>query len=54
MVPDFYNIFDTLYSRNKGPYLLGKEITYVDFAVFQALDNDAAVGATPVRIYISR
>jgi glutathione S-transferase len=47
-VPYFYSIWDDLYSRNSGPYLLGNEVTYADFAVFQALDNDEAVGAAPV------
>jgi len=46
-VPYFYEIWDNFYSRNAGPYLLGNEITYVDFAVFQALDNDEAVGSAP-------
>ena len=47
-VPYFYSIWDNLYSRNAGPYLLGDQVTYVDFAVFQALDNDEAVGTAPV------
>ncbi|OCT44697.1 Glutathione S-transferase P 10 [Cladophialophora carrionii] len=49
-VPYFYSIWDKLYSRNAGPYLLGNQVTYVDFAVFQALDNDEAVGAAPASV----
>lgn len=47
-VPRFYSAFADYYARSGGPYLLGDVITYADFAVFQALDNDAAVGAAPV------
>jgi prostaglandin-H2 D-isomerase / glutathione transferase len=51
VVPAFYKIFDTYYSRDtSGPYLLGDRVTYVDFAVFQALDNDTAVGAEPASV----
>lgn len=50
VVPNIYAIWDNFYSRNAGPYLLGKEVTYVDFAVFQALDNDQAVGALPASV----
>ena len=48
-VSGFYSIWDKLYSQNGGPYVLGDQVTYADFAVFQALDNDEAVGAAPVR-----
>ncbi|KAJ9613246.1 hypothetical protein H2200_003188 [Cladophialophora chaetospira] len=49
-VPYFNSIWDNLYSRNDGPYLLGDQVTYADFAVFQALDNDEAVGTSPASI----
>ncbi|KAH8891184.1 hypothetical protein GQ53DRAFT_687416 [Thozetella sp. PMI_491] len=47
-VPNYYAIFSDFYSRNtSGPYLLGDQPTYADFAVFQALDNDAVTGNAP-------
>jgi glutathione S-transferase len=47
-VKHFYDIFDDYYSRDtSGPYLLGKQVTYVDFAVYMALDNDARTGGAP-------
>jgi len=49
-VPYFHSIWDNLYSRHTGPYLLGNQVTYVDFAIFQALDNDEAVGTLPASI----
>ncbi|KIW12687.1 hypothetical protein PV08_09965 [Exophiala spinifera] len=50
VVPEFYRIFDSYYSKTDGPYLLGNTVSYVDFAVFQVLDNDAAVGAEPEHV----
>jgi len=45
-VPEFHQIFSHYYDQNpEGPYLLGKDISYADFAVFQALDNDRNIGA---------
>lgn len=33
------------YSQDSsGPYLLGNMITYADFAVYQAIDNDIRLG----------
>jgi len=45
-VPRFYSVWDRLYAQNSGPYLLGNTVTYADFVVFQALDNDEAIGVT--------
>ncbi|KAK4072907.1 uncharacterized protein Triagg1_5584 [Trichoderma aggressivum f. europaeum] len=48
-VKKFQGLFTDFYSRNaSGPYLLGDKPTYVDFAVFQALDNDEVIGHGPV------
>ncbi|OAP65733.1 hypothetical protein AYL99_01705 [Fonsecaea erecta] len=44
----YHGIWDKFYSRHPGPYLLGDTITYADFAVFQALDNDEVLGWTAV------
>ena len=50
-VSHFYDIFNDYYSRDpSGPYLLGKQVTYVDFAVYMALDNDAKTGGAPVSV----
>jgi prostaglandin-H2 D-isomerase / glutathione transferase len=51
-VPEFHQILSHFYSLHEGPYLLGNEITYTDFAVFQALDNDKAIGAITVRTFL--
>ncbi|KAF7561657.1 hypothetical protein G7046_g2487 [Stylonectria norvegica] len=49
-VPHYYNIFSTFYSTDKtGPYLLGNKPTYVDFAIFQVIDNDSVIGTSPVK-----
>lgn len=49
IVPKFYNLMAQLYrQQNQGPYLLGETITYVDFAVFQAVDNDTVTKTIPV------
>ncbi|EGR46921.1 uncharacterized protein TRIREDRAFT_49946 [Trichoderma reesei QM6a] len=47
-VTKFNDLFTHFYSLdNSGPYLLGSRPTYVDFAVFQALDNDECIGCGP-------
>ncbi|UKZ78646.1 hypothetical protein TrVFT333_006392 [Trichoderma virens FT-333] len=46
-VKKFQDLFTDFYSRDaSGPYLLGDKPTYVDFAVFQALDNDECIGCS--------
>lgn len=47
-MPRAIQVLESYYQESTGPYLLGDKITYVDFAVYQILDNDAAVGAKPV------
>ncbi|KAI9934526.1 hypothetical protein ASPWEDRAFT_117442 [Aspergillus wentii DTO 134E9] len=43
--PAFYKNIDHYYSKDKsGPYLLGNTVSYADFAVFQAIDNDITTG----------
>ncbi|KAL7921461.1 hypothetical protein ACQKWADRAFT_295848 [Trichoderma austrokoningii] len=50
-VDKFHRLFTDYYSRDtSGPYLLGTKPTYVDFAVFQALDNDECIGAAPTTL----
>ncbi|CEL01193.1 hypothetical protein ASPCAL00781 [Aspergillus calidoustus] len=47
VVPDYYNLVGQYYSEREGPYLLGDKVTYVDFAVFQSIDNDRRTGTLP-------
>ncbi|TQW00952.1 glutathione S-transferase [Cordyceps javanica] len=49
-VPEFYRLVAAHYAKNNGPYLLGSRITYADFAVFQAIDNDAKIGTLPAEL----
>lgn len=48
-LPWYYRVITKYYAERDGPYLLGDKITYVDFAVYQSLDNDERIGANPVR-----
>lgn len=44
--PAFYKCMEEYYPyASSGPYLLGNTITYADFAVYQAIDNDIRIGA---------
>ncbi|KAI8084993.1 class gamma glutathione S-transferase 2 [Halteromyces radiatus] len=36
----YLGIYDTIYGRNEGPYILGEEISYADFLVYHMLDDD--------------
>jgi glutathione S-transferase len=47
-LPNYYAQIAQYYSQNKGPYLLGDKITYVDFAVYQSIDNDMRIGSIPL------
>ncbi|KAJ5319977.1 hypothetical protein N7508_000260 [Penicillium antarcticum] len=47
IAPTYYNIVGQYYSDNDGPYLLGNKATYVDFAVYQSIDNDERTGTLP-------
>ncbi|CAG7923786.1 unnamed protein product [Penicillium olsonii] len=46
-VPTYYDLIAQYYSDAEGPYLLGDTITYVDFAVYQSVDNDTRTGTIP-------
>lgn len=46
--PNYYDLLAQYYSDVEGPYLLGDEITYADFAVYQSIDNDTRTGTIPV------
>ncbi|OKL59302.1 hypothetical protein UA08_05037 [Talaromyces atroroseus] len=44
---DYYHLISRYYAERGGPYLLGDKITYVDFAVYQSIDNDERIGTLP-------
>ncbi|RAL03505.1 glutathione S-transferase [Aspergillus ibericus CBS 121593] len=44
LAPKYFNLIEKYYSDSEGPYLLGDKITYVDFAVYQIIDNDRRTG----------
>ncbi|KAL4732022.1 hypothetical protein ACLX1H_001027 [Fusarium chlamydosporum] len=46
-VPDYHDLLDKYYSDREGPYLLGDEISYADFAVYMSLDNDTRTKSIP-------
>lgn len=46
--PEYYQLLAKFYEQRGGPFLLGDQITYVDFAVFQSVDNDLKIGTLPV------
>ncbi|GMF75371.1 unnamed protein product [Aspergillus oryzae] len=48
VAPEYYNLLDQYYRDQAGPYLLGNSVTYVDFAVYQSIDNDERTGTLPV------
>ncbi|KOC10116.1 putative glutathione S-transferase [Aspergillus flavus AF70] len=47
VAPEYYNLLDQYYRDQAGPYLLGNSVTYVDFAVYQSIDNDERTGTLP-------
>jgi glutathione S-transferase len=47
-VPEYHSLVAQYYSDFEGPYLLGDKITYVDFAIYQSIDNDRRTGTLPV------
>ena len=49
--PQYYKLLGQYYSDNDGPYLLGGKASYVDFAVYQSIDNDERTGTLPVGCY---
>ncbi|CEN62188.1 hypothetical protein ASPCAL08826 [Aspergillus calidoustus] len=46
-LPDYYAVLAGYYGQSGGPFLLGDRVTYADFAVYQAVDNDEGIGALP-------
>ncbi|KKP02763.1 hypothetical protein THAR02_05152 [Trichoderma harzianum] len=48
--PQYYDVLAQYYAESGGPYLLGDKITYVDFAVYQSIDNDQRTGTLPTKL----
>ncbi|KAJ5598887.1 glutathione S-transferase [Penicillium lagena] len=48
--PKYYKILAEYYSERAGPYLLGSNISYADFAVYQSIDNDENIGTLPAEL----
>lgn len=46
--PAYYELIGKYYADREGPYLLGNEVSYADFAVYMSIDNDARTGTLPV------
>jgi glutathione S-transferase len=40
---DAINTFEAILSDTEGPYLLGKEVSYADFALYHLLEDDGSV-----------
>jgi glutathione S-transferase len=41
-IPEFMNTFEDILSDTEGPYLLGQEISYADFALYHLLEDDGS------------
>ena len=50
--PKYYKLIAKYYADTEGPYLLGDKITYVDFAVYQSIDNDRRTGTLVVSGFV--
>ncbi|KAL4863889.1 hypothetical protein BDV12DRAFT_176968 [Aspergillus spectabilis] len=50
VVPKYYDLIAQYYSDREGPYLLGDKVTYVDFAIYQSIDNERRTGTLPATI----
>ncbi|KAM0550269.1 hypothetical protein ACHAPJ_008939 [Fusarium lateritium] len=48
--PQYYDLLDTYYTEREGPYLLGEQVSYADFAVYVSIDNDARTGTLPATL----
>ncbi|TPX07178.1 uncharacterized protein E0L32_010881 [Thyridium curvatum] len=46
-VPKYHDLVASYYSERGGPYLLGDKVTYVDFAIYQSIDNERRTGTLP-------
>ncbi|PYI05162.1 hypothetical protein BO78DRAFT_398345 [Aspergillus sclerotiicarbonarius CBS 121057] len=53
LAPKFYKLVAQYYSDTEGPYLLGDKVTYVDFAVYQIIDNDRRMGTAVETLPVS-
>ncbi|RGP81241.1 glutathione s-transferase p 10 [Fusarium longipes] len=49
-VPKYYELLEKYYSDREGPYLLGDEVSYADFAVYMSIDNDTRTKTIPSKI----
>jgi glutathione S-transferase len=38
-VPKYLDYFETVLSKSRGPYLLGREFSYIDLSLFQLIDG---------------
>lgn len=47
-VPKYHDVLEKYYSEREGPYLLGDEVSYADFAVYMSIDNDTRTKTIPV------
>ncbi|KAJ4138430.1 hypothetical protein NW768_002262 [Fusarium equiseti] len=47
IAPQYYDLIGKHYADRAGPYLLGDEISYTDFAVYVSIDNDARTKTLP-------
>ncbi|KAF5620795.1 tol [Fusarium sp. NRRL 52700] len=49
-LPKYYDLIAKYYSDREGPYLLGDEVSYADFAIYQSIDNDTRTKTIPSKI----
>jgi glutathione S-transferase len=49
IAPQYYDLIGKYYADREGPYLLGDDISYTDFAVYVSIDNDSRTKTLPVR-----
>ncbi|KAM0378845.1 hypothetical protein ACHAPY_006565 [Fusarium culmorum] len=47
-VPKYHDVLEKYYCEREGPYLLGDEVSYADFAVYMSIDNDTRTKSIPV------
>ncbi|KAF5025836.1 hypothetical protein F66182_2058 [Fusarium sp. NRRL 66182] len=48
--PAYYEHVGKYYADREGPYLLGNEVSYADFAVYMSIDNDTRTGTLPATL----
>ncbi|KAF5657684.1 glutathione s-transferase p 10 [Fusarium heterosporum] len=49
-VPKYYDLIAQYYSDREGPYLLGDQVSYIDFAVYMSIDNDIRTKTSPSKV----